>query len=127
MNESRATPPAEPTPDQRQAIDVDVFTKRQAVEIAWADGHRSTYGFERLRWLCPCAVCRGEAGSTGMLDHTSSLEPRQYELTDLHQVGNYAITPVWADGHDTGIYSWRYLRQSCPCDDCRAAFGPSPA
>jgi len=112
-----------PTPEQRQAVDVDVFTRRQTVEIRWADEHRSAYTFEYLRWLCPCAVCRGEAGGTGILDHTTALRPEQHRLTDLRQVGHYAISPLWDDGHDSGIYSWDLLRRSCPCPTCRTAFG----
>ncbi len=40
-------------------------------------------------------------------------------LTTLVPVGSYAITPVWEDGHDAGIYQWRYLRALCPCGECR--------
>jgi DUF971 family protein len=39
-------------------------------------------------------------------------------------VGRYAISFRWNDGHQSGIYSWDYLRRSCQCDLCRAA-GPS--
>lgn len=35
-------------------------------------------------------------------------------------VGNYAVRFVWRDGHDTGIYEFRALRDLCPCDACRA-------
>ncbi len=35
-------------------------------------------------------------------------------LKDLVPVGSYAITPVWEDGHEAGIYSWGYLRALCP-------------
>jgi DUF971 family protein len=112
-----------PTSEQKRPVDVGVYSRQQTVEIAWSDGHRSTYGFEYLRWLCPCAVCRGEAGSRGILDFTTELTPEQIRMTDLRQVGNYAISPAWADGHDSGIYSWDYLRRACPCDECRSVFG----
>ena len=36
-------------------------------------------------------------------------------------VGRYAISFRWNDGHQSGIYSWDYLRRSCQCDLCRAA------
>lgn len=32
------------------------------------------------------------------------------ELRNLEQVGNYALGLSWGDAHDTGIYSFRYLR-----------------
>jgi len=34
-------------------------------------------------------------------------------------VGNYALSIIWGDGHDTGIYSYRWLRQLCACPTCR--------
>jgi DUF971 family protein len=40
------------------------------------------------------------------------------ELVHLEAVGNYALAPTWADGHSTGIYSFRTLRGLCPCEDC---------
>ena len=39
-------------------------------------------------------------------------------LNTLIPVGSYAITPVWEDGHDYGIYDWHYLRALCPCEEC---------
>ena len=88
--------------------------------IEWADGHTTTYGFEPLRWLCPCAFCRGEAGMPGWLDSAPTLTIEQTRLTDLHLVGNYAVSPHWADGHKTGYYPFRLLRDRCPCPECRA-------
>ena len=81
------------------------------VRIEWSDGHESVYDFERLRWACPCATCRGEMGQPGMLDQIDRLTPEQTELVDIRQVGRYAILPVWYDGHQTGIYTYSYLRE----------------
>jgi DUF971 family protein len=90
------------------------------LEIDWADGHATVYGFEALRWLCPCAYCRGEAGMPGWLDSAPTLTLEQLSLTDLHLVGNYAVSPHWADGHKTGYYPFRLLRERCPCPECSA-------
>ena len=35
-------------------------------------------------------------------------------------VGQYAILIKWSDGHDTGIYNFRELREDCPCAECHA-------
>jgi DUF971 family protein len=40
-------------------------------------------------------------------------------LNTLVTVGAYAVTPIWEDGHDAGIYRWSYLRALCPCEECR--------
>ncbi|HET7678287.1 MAG TPA: DUF971 domain-containing protein [Candidatus Limnocylindrales bacterium] len=93
------------------------------LEIDWADGHRTAYDFVTLRWLCPCAHCRGEAGIPGYLDSAPTLSEAQTTLTDIQLVGQYAVAPVWADGHHTGYYTFSRLREACPCpeDEARRA------
>jgi DUF971 family protein len=85
------------------------------LELEWNDGHISRYDFVTLRWLCPCAFCRGEAGMPGWLDSKPELTPAQTQLTDLQLVGQYAVCPTWADGHHTGFYTFARLREECPC------------
>ncbi len=88
--------------------------------IDWADGHATVYDFTALRWLCPCAYCRGEAGLPGWLDSAPQLTDEQTRMTDIHLVGNYAVSPHWADGHSTGFYTFTLLRDRCPCPECTA-------
>jgi DUF971 family protein len=38
----------------------------------------------------------------------------------VEQAGNYAIRFDWNDGHKHGIFSWRYLRDWCPCPECHS-------
>src|SRR3990172_594641 len=71
------------------------------LEIEWADGHRTEYDTVTLRWLCPCAYCRGEAGMPGWLDSAPVLTPEQTQIVDIQLVGQYAVCPSWADGHHT--------------------------
>lgn len=100
------------------------------LRIEWNDGHRTVYDFTTLRWLCPCAFCRGEAGQPGWLDADPSLTDEQVTLSDISLVGHYAIQPIWADGHGTGFYTFERLREDCPCpeDEARRATHPgSPA
>ena len=90
------------------------------VTIVWADGHRSEFEAESLRLMCPCAYCQGEAGRPGWLDTNPTLTPEQTQLVDMRLVGAYAIAPTWADGHDTGYYTFDALRAACPCSICAA-------
>ena len=85
--------------------------------IEWGDGHQTTYQALALRWLCPCAFCRGEAGQPGWLDSRPELTAEQTRLVDLQLVGQYAVAPLWGDGHHTGYYTYALLRERCPCDD----------
>ena len=57
--------------------------------VEWADGHATTFDLVALRWLCPCAYCRGEAGLPGWLDSDPTLTPEQTRLVDMQLVGNY--------------------------------------
>ena len=105
-----------------------IHADRQAglVTIEWADGHVSAYGAVPLRWLCPCAYCRGEAGQPGWLDTRPTLTEEQTRLVDVALVGRYAIAPTWGDGHSTGFYAFRALRDECPCPACQTRRAASP-
>ncbi|HKZ91652.1 MAG TPA: DUF971 domain-containing protein [Candidatus Limnocylindrales bacterium] len=87
------------------------------LQIEWHDGHRTVYDFTTLRWLCPCAFCRGEAGQPGWLDSNPTLSQEQVTLSDISMVGHYAIQPIWADGHGSGFYTFERLREACPCPE----------
>ncbi len=74
-------------------------------ELTWADGVKHAYPHEILRGFCPCAGCQGHTGAiTFQGGHN-------LELRDIERVGNYALGLRWGDGHDSGIYSFRYLRR----------------
>jgi DUF971 family protein len=46
------------------------------------------------------------------------------DLERVNPVGRYALNPVWRDGHESGIYSYQYLRELCPCPACGRAGVP---
>jgi DUF971 family protein len=103
-----------------QPVRIDADRAAGTFAIEWRDGHLTRYDTVALRWLCPCAYCRGEAGLPGYLDSRPQLSTEQTRLVDAHLVGQYAIAPTWGDGHHTGYYTFRLLRAQCPCDDCSA-------
>ena len=98
------------------------------MDIAWADGHDSHYEFAYLRNACPCAMCNEERDKTGR----KAGEPVKIPTGALPMfkaaarpvsaegMGKYAIRFKWNDDHDLGIYSWKLLREFCPCDQCKA-------
>ena len=101
-----------------QPVKIKAERDRGLVAIEWADGHRSRFDSQTLRLLCPCAFCKGEAGRPGWLDTHPTLTSLQTQLVTVRLVGQYAIAPTWADGHDTGYYTFDALRASCPCAEC---------
>jgi len=84
-------------------------------EIAWADGHRSLLPNRLLRGYCPCAHCQGHGGTIAFVAGGNA------ELMDIERVGNYALSFAWGDSHTTGIYTFKYLRALCQCDECKPA------
>lgn len=97
---------------------IDVKRAEGTLRLAWADGHETIYDAVTLRWLCPCAYCRGEAGLPGWLDSNPTLTADQVRLTDVALVGTYAIQCTWGDGHATGFHTFMLLREMCHCDTC---------
>ena len=87
--------------------------------IDWTDGHESVHDYTALRRGCPCAWCAGEGGQKGAVDATTEFSQEQTTLFELQVVGRYGLTPVWGDGHHTGIYTYERLRATCQCDDCQ--------
>ena len=100
--------------------------KEEKLEIDWQDGTRCTYTLSLLRTMCPCAQCR--MVRDGNDPHDISPAPKRKPLLtilpgnfsekivvkDAKLVGNYALKIEWSDGHDSGIYSFEYLREICP-------------
>jgi DUF971 family protein len=107
------------------------LTTGKGMDIEWADGHVSHYDFVFLRDACPCAMCEDERGKSGRRPG-EPVKPAPGELPmykptgrpmSAEGVGKYAIKFLWNDNHDLGLYSWRLLREICPCAVCRRSEG----
>jgi DUF971 family protein len=116
-------------PDPRtHPLRVKAPRNARSLEISWADGHIGIYPHEILRGYCPCAGCQGHSGTIRFIPG-GELEARfkpggDLELRAIEQVGNYALQFEWGDGHGTGIYTFKYLRSLCQCDECKKAAPP---
>jgi DUF971 family protein len=99
-------------------IHITLNKSEKYLEIVWDDGQVCRYPLPHLREACPCVVCRGGHEFMGPAydpDDILKLTPaRSYNLVALAPVGSYALQPTWDDGHNTGIYTWEYLRRICP-------------
>lgn len=89
--------------------------------IKWDDGHESPFTLEYLRQHRPCAMCKGEIilWKTYKPVTLPVITLGMYCLEDIQQVGSYAIQITWGDRHNTGIYAYEYLREICPCEECK--------
>ena len=80
--------------------------------IVWSDSSRQTLSWATLRKNCPCAGCRADREKPAPLLPVIKLEDAQpARPKSIDPVGRYAYQIKWADGHDTGIYSFEFLRQ----------------
>jgi ATP-binding protein involved in chromosome partitioning len=82
------------------------------VEIEWSDGARTRYSAAELRRLCPCAQCVNEM--TGKRTHDPASVPADLTQAELRMVGNYALSMRFSDGHQTGIFTFPFLREHAP-------------
>ena len=103
---------------------MDIAERRQTIEpreisqesnthlrISWADEKVCDYEAVRLRRACPCAQCVNEW--TGERTLKPGAISDEVEIKDVSIVGRYALNFRWSDGHETGIYSFQYLRDLC--------------
>jgi len=83
------------------------------LEITWADGRQCRLPLRFLRKHCPCAGCQGERDLLGrqLLPIVKTTYDGPITATGAELVGNYALRIDFSDGHTTGIYSFRYLRE----------------
>lgn len=91
--------------------DLKVKIKEQRLVVDWQDGVRSEYSLGELRRQCPCATCRSDRGKQG--DNPLQIlraDPSGIQVSHAQLVGTYAIQFFWSDGHNTGIFDFRYLR-----------------
>ena len=79
------------------------------LKIVWADDSESVFPFTFLRNHCPCAVCVDEW--TGKRKSLILLLPPDFRPMSVEPVGNYAIQITWSDGHNTGIYSFKGMKE----------------
>jgi len=103
-------------------------SKSKGLKIDWKDGHHSEYPLAWLRDRCPCATCTGAHGAPPQQTNYSAPQANPFpmfkpalKMLDVVPVGNYALQLKWNDGHQSGIYSWEYLRSICPCGECQSS------
>ena len=75
------------------------------MELTFSDGSLFRLTYEYLRVYSPSAEVRGH----GPGQETLQTGKRNVEIKAIEPGGNYAVQPVFSDGHDSGIYSWDLL------------------
>lgn len=91
--------------DTPQPQDITVHGQSRLLEISFANGEVFRIPLELMRVYSPSAEVQGHGPGQEVLQTGK----RHVTLTALEPVGNYAVKPVFSDGHDSGIFSWDYL------------------
>jgi len=92
--------PGTPTPSALTA-----HSQSRVLEIAFSDGAEFSIPFELMRVYSPSAEVQGHGPGQEVLQTGK----REVTLVELEPIGNYAVKPVFSDGHESGIFSWDYL------------------
>lgn len=92
--------------------------KDSGLTVRWSDGVESFYPIAYLRKMSPSAEMRELRKQMNTNPLTILPEgmnsSTKLVATGAEMVGNYAIKILFSDGHATGIYSWKYLREIDP-------------
>jgi DUF971 family protein len=90
---------------RRQPTGLTVHQQSRMLEVGFDDGASYRIPFELMRVYSPSAEVQGHGPGQEVLQTGK----RAVDILELEPVGNYAVKPVFSDGHDSGIFSWEYL------------------
>lgn len=82
-----------------------VHSQSRVLEVSFSDGAQFRIPFELMRVYSPSAEVQGHGPGQEVLQSGK----RSVDLVELEPVGNYAVQPMFSDGHNSGIFSWDYL------------------
>jgi DUF971 family protein len=88
-------------------VALTVHQQSRVLEIAFDDGASFRIPFELMRVYSPSAEVQGH----GPGQETLQTGKRDVVVTAVEPVGHYAIKPTFSDGHDSGLFTWEYLRR----------------
>ncbi|HXN10378.1 MAG TPA: DUF971 domain-containing protein [Steroidobacteraceae bacterium] len=89
------------------ATEIRLRTRSRVLAVAFADGSRFELPFEYLRVHSPSAEVQGHGGGQAVL----VLGKQDVVVRAVEPIGQYAVRLVFDDGHDSGLYTWRYLHE----------------
>lgn len=82
-----------------------VHSQSRILEVAFSDGAEFKIPFELMRVYSPSAEVQGHGPGQEVLQTGK----REVGVVELESIGNYAVKPIFSDGHESGIFSWDYL------------------
>jgi DUF971 family protein len=92
----------EPVPTE-----IKLRTRSRLLDVIFDTGERYELPFEYLRVYSPSAEVKGH----GPGQETLVIGKENVAIREVEPIGQYAVRLIFDDGHDTGLYSWKYLRE----------------
>lgn len=89
----------------RIPTEIKLHQKSRLLEVSFDGGESFQLSYEFLRVFTPSAEARGHGPGQEVLQ----VGKRDVDIERVESVGNYAIRPIFSDGHDSGLYSWDLL------------------
>ena len=86
-------------------VAINLHQKSRILEVEFDDGEKFELSCEYLRVSSPSADVKGHGPGQEVLQ----VGKENVNINEIEPMGNYAIRLVFDDGHETGLYSWRYL------------------
>ncbi len=80
-------------------------------EITWSDQKKTVHSSYQLRMVCPCAKCRNTHNPDPNAVRGPIGVPPFVEIEAFDWVGNYALNFMFSDGHNSGIYTYKHVRE----------------
>jgi DUF971 family protein len=96
-----------PTPHEDPPTEIRLRRRSRLLEVSFADGAHYALSFEYLRSHSPSAEVQGHGPGQDVLQ----IAKENVTVLRMDPVGHYAVRLVFDDGHDSGLYTWGYLRQ----------------
>lgn len=100
-------------PNTPVPTEIKLHQKSRLFEITFDNGEHFELTYEFLRVFTPSAEARGH----GVGQEVLQVGKQDVDILRIEPVGNYAIKPVFSDGHDSGLYSWDVLHTLCTLRD----------
>ena len=82
-----------------------IHSQSRILEITFSDGAQFRIPFELMRIYSPSAEVQGHGPGQEILQTGK----REVNMVELEPIGNYAVKPVFSDGHESGLFTWDYL------------------
>jgi DUF971 family protein len=96
-----------PQPTEIRPTEIRLDRAARVLHVSFDDGKDFALPAEYLRVESPSAEVQGHSP-----DQKQTVAGRRHVgITGIEPIGHYAIRLIFDDRHDSGIYSWDYLRR----------------